>query len=321
MTSGPGADPALDEHIARNDLDELIREVDRRTDAHDWDGLVRVRDRCRAAFERGYQLWPASSLAEYRLALRAPARFAAAAVAEGAGRFALGPLSEVAASTHTWDELAPHLPDGPIAGVVAHERVVRGDDLRNADVPFADVFDMPLALEAWEPTWPIATYRDNDLDEPRPALPRLEPVVLPASVTTTSDPDVEAALLAVVEQWVSQSNGQVAVTTVDGSAFDAIAALSSGAARAAEVDAATALAQLGWAGASGGAHGRRRGAASGRDLALGCLTALGGADRLADLSWWMWDDGAPLTGWHLFLAAANRTAGRAWVLRATDHTT
>ena len=48
----------------------------------------------------------------------------------GAGRFALGPLSEVAASTHTWAELAPHAPPGPLAAVTAHERVVRGEDLR-----------------------------------------------------------------------------------------------------------------------------------------------------------------------------------------------
>ena len=70
------ADPVLDALIAGNDLDELVRQVDRRTDAHDWDGLVRLRDRCRAAVERGLQLWPAASLAEYRLALRAPAAWA-----------------------------------------------------------------------------------------------------------------------------------------------------------------------------------------------------------------------------------------------------
>ena len=111
------AEPLLDRLIAGNDLDELVREVDRRTDADDWDGLVRLRDRCRAAVERGFQLWPAASLAEYRLALRAPAAWAGAVVVEGAGRFALGPLAEVAASTHGWAELAPHLP----------RRAARGD--------------------------------------------------------------------------------------------------------------------------------------------------------------------------------------------------
>src|SRR5207253_4563968 len=112
------------------DLDELVRHVDRLCDAEDWDGLVDLRDRCRRALERGKQLWPAASLAEYRLALDAPGPWAAAVLVPGAGRFALGPLSEVTASTHTWAELAPHVPPGPLAAVPANERVVRGGGLR-----------------------------------------------------------------------------------------------------------------------------------------------------------------------------------------------
>ncbi|MGH9138642.1 MAG: hypothetical protein ACRD0G_16625, partial [Acidimicrobiales bacterium] len=151
-------DEGLDRLINGNDLDGLIREVDRRSEAADWDDLVHLAQRCRAAVARGFQLWPASSLAEYRLALLAPGRWAGAVVREDAGRFALGPLAEVAASTHPWSELAPHLPDGPLAGVVAHERVVRGEDLTDAPVPQADVFDLPLRMEPWEPQWPVATY-------------------------------------------------------------------------------------------------------------------------------------------------------------------
>ena len=58
--------------VELGDLDELVRQVDRLGDAEDWDGLVDLRDRCRRALERGRQLWPAASLAEYRLALDAP---------------------------------------------------------------------------------------------------------------------------------------------------------------------------------------------------------------------------------------------------------
>ena len=110
--------------IAGGDLDDLLRHADRLCTESDWDGLVELRDRCRQAHERGQQLWPVSNHVEYRLALEAPGRWAAGVLRPGAGRFALGPLSEVAASTHRWDELAPHLPVTPEASFVAHERVV-----------------------------------------------------------------------------------------------------------------------------------------------------------------------------------------------------
>ena len=307
-------DAVLDDLIAGNDLDELVREVDRRTDAADWPGLLRLRDRCRSAFERGFQLWPAASLAEYRLALRAPGEWAAAVTAEGAGRFALGPLTEVAASTHAWAELAPHLPDGPLAGVCAHERVVRGEDLRQAGVPFADVFDVPLALEAWEPQWPVATYADSEVHAPRPRLPAAGAVRLPDPGSRVGDPEAEAALLAVVAPWVTQSNGRAEVSCVRGGAPAAMAALGLTDARVAELEPAEALVQIAWAAASGGAHGRRRGAAAGRHLAWACADALGGSEHL--LRWFAWGDDA---GWNLHLAAEDPGRGIAWALAASDH--
>ena len=196
---------------------------------------------------------------------------------DGAGRFALGPLTEVAASTHPWDELAPHLPDGPLVGLVAHERVVRGEDLSGADVPFADVLDVPLQLAPWEPAWPAATYDDAELVADPPPLPALEPVELPAAVEPVADGEAESVLRDLVLPWTTQSNGRVEVVAVDGSALHAIATLGPPAARVAEVPAADALARVAWAAASGGAHGRRRGAAVGRELAwrLGDTLAAG----------------------------------------------
>src|SRR5581483_2489822 len=117
------------ELVELGDLDELVRHVGRLCAAKDWDGLLDLRARCHRAFERGKQLWPAASLAEYRLALEAPGPWAGVIVAEAVGHFALGPLAEVAASTHTWSELAPHAGSGPPAAMAAHERVVRGEDL------------------------------------------------------------------------------------------------------------------------------------------------------------------------------------------------
>src|SRR6187397_442728 len=99
-------DEALDTLISRADLDGLIRLVDQRCDAGDWDGLLRLRDAARFAVETGRQLWPAATHAEYRIALLAPARWAAGVITEDAGRFAIGPLTEVIAQGHTWSEVA-----------------------------------------------------------------------------------------------------------------------------------------------------------------------------------------------------------------------
>jgi len=311
-------DPSVDRLIDGNDLDELVREVDRRTGDDDWEGLVRLRDKCRTAFERGFQLWPAASLAEYRLALRAPAPWAASVLVEGAGHLSLGPLTEVAASTHTWAELAPHLSDDPLAGVFAHERVVRGEDLSAADVPFADVFDLPLAIARWEPAWPVATYGDSKVDWPRPPLPRLNEVTLPPPGSPVDDPESDAALRAVVRPWVAQSNGRVETACVEGSALAAVAALGVPAARAVDVAAGDALAQVAWAAGGGGAHGRRRGAAVGRDLAWRCADALVGVDGIGELRWFAWDDALTSTGWDLRLAVEDPHDGVAWAIAATD---
>jgi len=79
----------------------------------DWEALVDLKARCRHAVDRGKQLWAVADHIEYRLALEAPGMWAGPMVFEGAGRFTLGPLPEVAASRHTWAELAPHLPEAP----------------------------------------------------------------------------------------------------------------------------------------------------------------------------------------------------------------
>ncbi len=104
--------------------------IDERCSTRDWDGLLRVRDRARHAVDTGRQLWPAATLAEYRLALLAPPPIVAAVLDESdglSGRFTIGPLTEVAAQDHTWADLAPVLDRGPRAAFVAQERVLRGE--------------------------------------------------------------------------------------------------------------------------------------------------------------------------------------------------
>ena len=96
--------------IDRSDLDGLVRAVDDLCSSRDWSSLLQLRNSCRLATASGKQLWPASTLAEYRIALLAPAHIAAQVVLEDSGRFTLGPLTEVIAQNHQWLELQHELP-------------------------------------------------------------------------------------------------------------------------------------------------------------------------------------------------------------------
>ena len=119
----------LDDLVEAAEANPLLRRVDALCEARSWDALVELARRCREAYERGKQLWPIAEHIDYRLALEAPPAHAASVLTPAAGRFAFGPLTEVAASTHTFDELQPHLPSPQVAGVVAAERVLRGEVL------------------------------------------------------------------------------------------------------------------------------------------------------------------------------------------------
>jgi hypothetical protein len=98
--------------------------------------------------------------------------------------------------------------------------------------------------------------------------------------------------------------------------------------RLGRVTPASAMARMAWAAASGGAHGVRRGAALGRFDAWWAAAALAGLDWPPDpdalgaaidrLSWWVWDDGMPGTGWILRLAATDPAEGWTAALDATD---
>ena len=321
--------------IERGDLDELIRHVDRLVDQRDWDGVVDLRDRARRALERGKQLWPAASLAEYRLALEAPGEWAAQAVTDSPGRFTLGPLPEVAASSHEWSELAPFLANGPAAVLCAHERVLRGEDLTGIDLPGPDVLELPTRLQPWEPDYALAKYRPDKADFPMPELPAPAVTAVERSRQTNAsladDAGTVAALRAVARTWITESNGRADAVAVEGSALDAIGALRPPVIRLIEVEPAQALAGLAWVAASGGAHGRRRGAAAGRFEAWWTAAALCGFDddhtpspdelgeAIGELRWWRWDAAEPTTGWELRLAIEDEADGLAWALAATDH--
>lgn len=312
--------------VEGNDLDELLRIVDALCATREWDGLVEVRDRSRRALERGRQLWPAASHAEYRLALDASAEYAALVLVEDAGRFAIGPLAEVAASTHTWHELAPHVVPGPVSALAAHERVVRGERIEPAVAPTVEVLGVPLELADWEPAYPLATYRPDRVDAPAPELPRGRPLEPGAAAPAVDDPAVTDAVRDLVRAWTAGSEGRARVVAVEGDAPAAIAALAVTDARGAWLDPGEGVALLAWAGASGGRFGRRRGAAAGRDLAWAVLRAAldldpddlvdrPSVDRLRFVAW----NGADApTGWLLRVAIELADEGIAWAIDAHD---
>jgi hypothetical protein len=322
---------AIGDAIAANDLDELVRLVDALAGTRDWDAVDALRHRARAAFDSGRQLWPAASYAEYRLALDAPARFAARVLTEDAGRFALGPLSEVAAVHHSWEELAPHVVPGPVAALTAHERVVRGERVDPATVVHAEVLSVPLALAPWEPEYHLATYHPHRVDAPGPPPVRGRALAIPAHrAAPVVDDDVVHALRDLVRPWTAASEGSARVAAVEGGMAEAVAALGAPDVRVASLDAREALARMAWVGASGGRHGRRRGAATGRDLAWAAAGALAGCEpehrfdpatlgaAIDELRWFVWSAADVSAGWVFRLAVEDPADGIAFALDAVD---
>jgi Family of unknown function (DUF6183) len=310
------------EAIESSDTDELLRIVDGLCSSRSWDDLIELRHRCVEAVGRGKQVWGVEEHIRYRLVLEAPAPIAGPVVAEGQSRFALGPLPEVAASTKPWIDLAPHITPGPERDTVAAERVVRGEPI---DVPIPD---LPATLMTWEPAYSTAAYKKDKVEAPAPPIPDTVDVALPDEVATIDDTDSLAALGDLVEPWTDQSNGRSQATAVEGDHLAAIAALGMTRARVAPIDPRHGLAWMGWAAASGGAHGRRRGAAAGRYLAWWAVATLIDLDWPADpesmgtavagLSWHWFDDGSPETGWLLRLSISSPDLGLSWAISATD---
>src|ERR1700704_5375142 len=152
----------LDDLVEAAEANPLLRRVDALCEARAWDDLVELARRCREAYERGKQLWPIAEHIDYRLALEASAPYAASVLTPAAGRFAFGPLTEVAASTHTFDELAPYLPSPQVAAVGAAKGVLRGEVLTGRPEAHPGVMELPMRLEAWEPPYALPTDKSPE---------------------------------------------------------------------------------------------------------------------------------------------------------------
>ena len=287
----------------------MVREVDRLAAVEDWGGLVHLRTACLDATEEtGRQLWGPARYAAYRIALDAPAAMAASMLEPGVVRFGLGPLTEVVAQHHTFDELAPHL-DATLLPVVAQERVLRGEDLRDDERAFGAPDDPPLVLQPFEPDYVLPEYRaterlDGAVPDPVETGTSNAASALPASPAPLTAPApgsvperLVRALEDVVAPWTAQSAGEVTVAAVQGGTDAAARAVldaaaldttagetrSTGDVLRAPIGTADLLRLLAHAGASGGVHGRRRGAAAGRSLAWWVARCATGLDRVEQL--------------------------------------
>lgn len=315
--------------IEGSDLAGLVRAIDGICSRRDWDDLVELRDRCNEAVERGKQVWAIAQFAEYRLALEAPPETAATVMADGRGRFSLGPLWEVAAASHTWADLEPHLDVPTIRALVAHERSIHGDDVDSNDVD-SNVLEIPVEIQSWEPTYPVAKYASDRATFPDEIFDiEMTWTELDDPVERQPDDEVSDALLDLVKPWWEDSLGKAEVATVDGSIEEAIRTLGPHRVRMADVSLQTALEAMTWAGASGGGHGKRRGTPVGRAAAWWILLEILGHDDVPEdtsllgeeaegLRWVLWDPGDRVGGWNLHIGIEDPQDGVAWVLSAVD---
>lgn len=289
-----------------------MREADRLATGERWDEIVALREACLAATEEsGRQLWGPARYAAYRIALEGPAALAAAMLEPGVVRFGLGPLTEVVAQYHAFADLAPHL-DATLLPVVAQERILRGEDLRD-EIDLADE-DPPAVLQPFEPVYTVPLYRaqervDGSFVPSTPGLADAPWRAAPSSAGPSGDsaeraleraavPSRARALVRALEEgvavWEAQSSADVvtaataAVTTAaavpDPAAAPERAAVLLGRDGIAwrPLSVADLFGLVAFAAASGGVRGRRRGGAAGRAHAWWLVrTAVGMTDATA----------------------------------------
>jgi hypothetical protein len=321
----------IDRAVNQGDVEALMAIIDSQCLDGEFEAVVDLRHRCRAALARGVQLWPVAAYADYRLALDADGALALTGLGELSERFMLGPITEVLASTHTFGQLGSFLPTTPDAATFAAECVVRGADLVGDSLAdrLPTISDVPRRLEPWEPSYSLAEYRpDRVRSDPPSDGGRWSSVVLRPG-DRVADAVAVDALRDLVGHWLSSSDGRADIASVSGTAEDAVGSFGLRKAQFQEIAGAEAMAHMAWAAGSGGARARRRGAAAGRDRAWWAVRALSGLDEddvspdeigeaLGELRWLLWSDGSPDTGWHLRLAVEDPAEGLAWAIAAVD---
>ncbi len=208
---------------------------------------------------------------------------------------------------------------------------MRGEDLLGVAALGPDPLELPLALCAWEPNYAVAEYRSHDADFPSPPPPTgpATTVEVQNDGESLGATGVTRTLRDLVHPWTA--DGEATAVSVRGGVRSAVGALDGPEVRLTPMDAPDAFAWLGWAGASGGAHGRRRGAAAGRLDTWMILAELTGitqdwppdasalGEAAARLRWYLWDAvGIGPTGWVLRVAVEDPERGVAHALNAHD---
>lgn len=324
--------------LEKNDLDALVVAAGNLARDRDWETLLSLRRATIHALESGRQLWPVAARIDFLLSLAAPPGEAAAAIASPYSRFAPGPLAEVAAHNHSWEEMRDLIEFPHIAASFAQERVLRGEGVDGDPLAHCEISEMPGRLLSWEPKYALATYEFDTASFPFPDLQLDTESSLDTSGAKTREQTsakttgavraADEAMRALAQVWTAQSNGRCEVVVSDTELECAFAALGPSSFRISRLKPSDALAAMAWTAASGGAYGKRPGASAGRFGALWAATAVAClqwppdfdelGELLDDIDWYWWSTGTPHPGWRLQLAFANHSAHIFGTIEASD---
>ncbi len=323
---------ALHQAINTSDHAELLRWIDRFDTAGSFDALIDLVIACNGAVERGHQLGGVAAHAAYRIALHGPLDAFVEVMDETDDRFTPGPFAEVLAYTHPYQTLSEELPLGALRLSALAESALRTPH-EIAAVAMDEMYELPTTLLSWEPEYALAEYYDTEgifpPYSPTGTLPALQVPQRSQEQATRRTPDqVSYALSDVVAHWSSGSTGRTEHLTIHGTAIGALGELGIRRGQLQPISLADAMGLMAWAGASGAANGRRRGAAAGRFAAWSVLAELAGVEwppdpalleaQLHGIGWYTFDAGAPVLGWQFRFAIEDPANGIAWVISADD---
>jgi hypothetical protein len=137
--------------------------------------------------------------------------------------------------------------------------------------------EIPFALAEWEPEYTGVSYNDDGVVDDMPPLHAKWHSCATRDADALDD-DTVHAFTRMMEPWTARSNGSARSVVVEGELEDALGALQLTSTDFSELTPHAALQWLTWAASSGGAHGKRRGMATGRSEALWLLATFTGLD-------------------------------------------
>ena len=205
---------------------------------------------------------------------------------------------------------------------------MRGDEIDESEIA---VLDIPITPQWWEPQYSLAIYTDDGLQFD-PVDIAATNVILAAAHASAMDDNTIEVFRRMMEPWTAQSNGTARAAVVEGGVEEALGALGLSSAGITDITHLEALQLLGWAASSGGAHGKRRGAATGRSEVWWLLATFTGLDEdwpcdaeelgevIESLNFSVFrNEEVPTSGWGLHMIIEDPEEGLTVALSATDH--